>query len=197
MSIDLCILRDACLELFCVFGNFYASGTQDAGLRGNKITAILLVPGARTSRRLFIVPFTKIVSRKKVVNKTDRWPIRVKSMRFQKYSDSVSEQDERAFDLASKSLNFCLFSPCVCVCVFFFHFFRCFRYIMAVYVTREELDKISVLCCTLLDMRLIVCTAVVFASLFIFFVYLFFYYSLKFFFVCSCVHLLIYYNLNI
>ena len=68
---------------------------------------------------------------------------------------------------------------------------------MAVYVTHEELDKISVLCCTLLDMRLIVCTAVVFASLFIFFVYLFFYYSLKFFFVCSCVHLLIYYNLNI
>ena len=111
------------------------------------------------------------MNRKKVVNKTDRWPIRVKSMRFQKYSDSVSEQDERAFDLASKSLNFCLFSSCVCVCfffVFFFHFFRCFRYIMAVYVTREELDKILVVCCTLLDMRLIVCTAVVFASLFIF-----------------------------
>ena len=88
-------------------------------------------------------------------------------MRFQKYLDSVSEQDGRAFDLASKSLNFCLFSSCVCVC-FFFHFFRCFRYIMAVYVTREELDKILVLWCTLLYMRLIVCTAVVFASLFIF-----------------------------
>ena len=39
---------------------------------------------------------------------------------------------------------------------------------MAVYVTREELDKILVVCCALLDMRLIVCTAVVFASLFIF-----------------------------
>ena len=39
---------------------------------------------------------------------------------------------------------------------------------MAVYVTREELDKILVLWCTLLYMRLIVCTAVVFASLFIF-----------------------------
>ena len=29
-SIDLCILRDACHELFCVFGDFYASGRQDA-----------------------------------------------------------------------------------------------------------------------------------------------------------------------
>ena len=35
-SIDLCVLRDACYELFCVFGDFYASGTQ--GRRGNKIT---------------------------------------------------------------------------------------------------------------------------------------------------------------
>ena len=52
---------------------------------------------------------------------------------------AVSKQDGRAFDLASKSLNFCLFS------CFFFHFFRCFRCIMAVYVTREELDKILVL----------------------------------------------------
>ena len=70
------------------------------------------------------------MNRKKVVNKTDGWPIRVKSMRFQKYSDSVSEQDGRAFDLASKSLNFCLFSSCVCVCVcvcfFFFIFFVVF-----------------------------------------------------------------------
>ena len=29
-SIDLCILRDACHKLFCVFGDFYAPGTQDA-----------------------------------------------------------------------------------------------------------------------------------------------------------------------
>ena len=28
-SIDLCVLRDACHELFCVFGDFYTSGTQD------------------------------------------------------------------------------------------------------------------------------------------------------------------------
>ena len=28
--IDLCILRDACHELFCIFGDFYASGMQDA-----------------------------------------------------------------------------------------------------------------------------------------------------------------------
>ena len=32
-SIDLCVLRDACHELFCVIGDFYASGTQDAELR--------------------------------------------------------------------------------------------------------------------------------------------------------------------
>ena len=29
-SIDLCVLRDACHKLFCVFKDFYASGTQDA-----------------------------------------------------------------------------------------------------------------------------------------------------------------------
>ena len=29
-SIDLCILRDACHELFCIFGDFYTTGTQDA-----------------------------------------------------------------------------------------------------------------------------------------------------------------------
>ena len=29
-SIDLCILRDACHKLFCVFGDFYAPGTRDA-----------------------------------------------------------------------------------------------------------------------------------------------------------------------
>ena len=28
--IDLCVLRDACHELFCVLGDFYASGTQGA-----------------------------------------------------------------------------------------------------------------------------------------------------------------------
>ena len=66
---------------------------------------------------------------------------------------------------------------------------------MAVYVTREELDKILVLWGTL-------CAAnCVHSRCFFFFVYsfvyLFFYYSLKFFLVCLCVHLLIYYNLNI
>ena len=30
MSIDLCVLRDACHDIFCAFGDFYASGTQDA-----------------------------------------------------------------------------------------------------------------------------------------------------------------------
>ena len=49
---------------------------------------------------------------------------------------AVSEQDGRVFDLAyhlaSKSLNFCLSFLVV------FSFFRCFRKIMAVYVTREE-----------------------------------------------------------
>ena len=29
LLINLCILRDACHELFCVCGDFYASGTQD------------------------------------------------------------------------------------------------------------------------------------------------------------------------
>ena len=29
-GIDLCVLQDACNELFCFFGDFYASGTQDA-----------------------------------------------------------------------------------------------------------------------------------------------------------------------
>ena len=29
-SINLCILRDACHELFCVFGDFYVTGTHDA-----------------------------------------------------------------------------------------------------------------------------------------------------------------------
>ena len=30
--INICILRDACRELLCVFGDFYASGTQDEEL---------------------------------------------------------------------------------------------------------------------------------------------------------------------
>ena len=29
-SIDLCVLNDAYYELFCTFGDFYGSGTQDA-----------------------------------------------------------------------------------------------------------------------------------------------------------------------
>jgi len=32
-SIDLCVLRDACHKLFCVFGDFYASGTQDTEVK--------------------------------------------------------------------------------------------------------------------------------------------------------------------
>ena len=31
-SIDLGVLRDRCDQLFCVFGDFYVSGTQDAGV---------------------------------------------------------------------------------------------------------------------------------------------------------------------
>ena len=133
-------------ELFCVFGNFFASGTQDAEVTKSLLFYSSPGPGRVEDFALFLL---RRLWTERVVNKTDGWPIRVKSMRFQKYSDSVSEQDGRAFDLASKSLNFCLFSSCVWVCVFFFHFFRCFRYIMAVYVTREELDKILVLWCTL------------------------------------------------
>ena len=36
-SINLCILRDACYELFCVFGDFY---DRDTWCRGSKITAL-------------------------------------------------------------------------------------------------------------------------------------------------------------
>ena len=32
-SIHLCVLRDACHELFCVFGDFYTSGMQDTEVR--------------------------------------------------------------------------------------------------------------------------------------------------------------------
>ena len=39
-SIDLGLLRYARHDLFCIFGGFYASGTQDAGRRGNKITVV-------------------------------------------------------------------------------------------------------------------------------------------------------------
>ena len=94
----------------------------------------------------------------------------------------VSEQDGRAFDIASKSLFFCLFSSC-----FVFNFFRCFRYIMAGYVTLEELDKILVLWCTLYAAYSVHSRCFFF---FVYsFVYLFFYYSLNFFFfvyVCIC-----------
>ena len=38
LSIDLCILRDVCHELFCIFGDFLC--IRDAGHRGNKITEI-------------------------------------------------------------------------------------------------------------------------------------------------------------
>ena len=30
--INICILRDACHEILCIFGDFYVSGTQDAEL---------------------------------------------------------------------------------------------------------------------------------------------------------------------
>ena len=36
LSIDLCVLRDVCHELFCIFGDFLC--IRDAGHRGNKIT---------------------------------------------------------------------------------------------------------------------------------------------------------------
>ena len=38
LSIDLCVLRDVCHELFCIFGDFLC--IRDAGHRGNKITEI-------------------------------------------------------------------------------------------------------------------------------------------------------------
>ena len=41
-SIDLCVLRDVCHEIFCIFGDFYTSGTQDAGRKATKITGGLL-----------------------------------------------------------------------------------------------------------------------------------------------------------
>ena len=38
LSIDLCVLQDACHELFCIFGDFLC--IRDAGRRGNKLTEI-------------------------------------------------------------------------------------------------------------------------------------------------------------
>ena len=38
LSIDLCVLRDACHELFCIFGDFLC--IRDARRRGNKLTEI-------------------------------------------------------------------------------------------------------------------------------------------------------------
>ena len=41
-SIDLCVLQNACHELFCVFGNYFRFFfVRDAGSRGNKITGQL------------------------------------------------------------------------------------------------------------------------------------------------------------
>ena len=43
-SIDLYVLRDACHELFCVFKDFYASGTQDAEVTKSLICMSPLPP---------------------------------------------------------------------------------------------------------------------------------------------------------
>ena len=104
---------------------------------------------------------------------------------------AVSEQDGRVFDVALKSLNFCLFWSCF----FFFHFFRCFRYIMAVYVTCEELDKILVLWCTLYAANCVRSRFFFFFWLLCLFfcVFIFPYYSLNIFlcsFMCAFVYLL-------
>ena len=50
-SITLCILRDACHELFCIFRDFYASGTQDT-----EVTKSLKVP--TSSLQKLIAPIT-------------------------------------------------------------------------------------------------------------------------------------------
>ena len=55
-SIDLCVLRDACHELiFYIFGDFYASGTQDAELTKSLIILKIFftdffAPISRTTR---------------------------------------------------------------------------------------------------------------------------------------------------
>ena len=56
VQIDLCVLRDACHELFYVFGAFYVSGMQDAA--SNKITMILFLN----------LPYTNIFRLKKTIN---------------------------------------------------------------------------------------------------------------------------------
>ena len=38
-GIDLCVLWDAYHELFCVFGDFYASGMQDPEITKSQISA--------------------------------------------------------------------------------------------------------------------------------------------------------------
>ena len=46
-SIILCVQRDACHELFCVFRDFYVSGTQDT-----EVTKLLPVPKRGTNFKL-------------------------------------------------------------------------------------------------------------------------------------------------
>ena len=46
-SIDLCIIRNACHELFCVFGDFYASGTQDAEVKRSLLSWPLSIERVR------------------------------------------------------------------------------------------------------------------------------------------------------
>ena len=54
-SIDLCILRDACHELFASLGIFLCQGrgTRDAGRRGNKVTLIHIKDASKILSRLF------------------------------------------------------------------------------------------------------------------------------------------------
>ena len=46
-SIDLCIIRNGCHELFCVFGDFYASGTQDAEVKRSLLSWLLSIERVR------------------------------------------------------------------------------------------------------------------------------------------------------
>ena len=63
-SIDLCVLRDACHELFCVLGDFYVSGTQDA-----EVTKTLKTMGNRQPRPLVTtLPIAYSCSNWKVVD---------------------------------------------------------------------------------------------------------------------------------
>ena len=52
--IDLCILWNACHELFCIFGDFFVSGTRDAGRRGNKITLIHIKDASKILESLIL-----------------------------------------------------------------------------------------------------------------------------------------------